>query len=39
MSMVEEVNESRKRQKESLCTDINRKKKQLDDIDTKRGKT
>ena len=39
MSMVEEVNESRKRQKDSLSADINRKKKQLDDIATKRGKT
>ena len=38
-SMVEEVNESRKRQKESLRADINQKKKQLDDIATKRGKT
>ena len=38
MSMVEEVNESRKCQKESLHAAINRKKKQLDDIDTKRGK-
>ena len=35
-SMVEEVNESRKRQKVSLRADINRKKKQLDDIATKR---
>ena len=39
MSMVEEVNESRKRQKESLRADINRKKKQLDDVETKREKT
>ena len=39
MSTVEEVNESRKKQKESLRADINRKKKQLDDIDTKREKT
>ena len=36
-SMVEEVNESQKRQKESLRADINRKKKQLDDI--ARGQT
>ena len=38
MSMVDEVNDSRKRQKESLHADINRKKKQLDDVETKRGK-
>ena len=37
--MVEEVNESRKRQKQSLPTYINRKKKQLDDIATKRGQS
>ena len=36
LSMVEEVNESRRRQKESLRTDINRNKKQLDDIDQKK---
>ena len=36
--MVEEVNESRKRQKESLRANNNRKKKQLDDIATKHGK-
>lgn len=39
MSTVEEVNESRKKQKESLRADINRKKKQLDDIDTNREKS
>ena len=39
MSMVDEVNDSRKRQKESLRADINRKKKQLDDVETKREKT
>ena len=38
MSMVEEVNDSRKRQKESLRADINRKKKQLDDLESKREK-
>ena len=39
MSMVDEVNDSRKRQKESLRADINRKKKQLDDVETKRERT
>ena len=39
LSMVKEVNESQRRQKESLRADINRKKKQLDDIDQKRGQT
>ena len=39
LSWAEEVNESRRRQKESLHADINRKKKQLDDIDQKRGQT
>ena len=38
MSMVDEVNDSRKRQKESLRADINRKKKQLDDVEAKREK-
>ena len=39
MSMVDEVNDSRKRQKESLRSDINRKKKQLDDVENKRERT
>ena len=38
MSMVDEVNDSRKRQKESLRADINCKKKQLDDVEAKREK-
>ena len=36
MSWVEEVNENRKRQREALKTDINRKKKIIDDINQKR---
>ena len=36
MSWVEEVNENRKRQREALKTDVNRKKKIIDDINQKR---
>ena len=36
LSWVEEVNENRKRQREALKTDINRKKKIIDDINQKR---
>ena len=38
MSRVEDVNDARKRHKESLKGDIQRKKKQLDDVQAKRDK-
>ena len=38
MSRVEDVNDARKRHKESLRGDIQRKKKQLDDVQSKRDK-
>ena len=39
LAEVERVNDSRKRHKDSLRADINRKKKTIDDIHTKRAHT